>query len=209
MMKNIRTTILLLSVFSIATISLFTACSNNDSDNLLDETTITQTDKNALLFMLEEEKLARDTYQYLDDLWSINQFANIKLSEQSHMNSIALLLDSNNVSYTILPSGEFTNQDLQNFYNQFIINGSLDQVSALIVGATIEDLDIVDLQNYIDATENTTIISVFESLQCGSRNHLRSFVSALQVTASNYTPQFLTQEEYNLIINNSNEQCNK
>ncbi len=226
-----------LIVLGFLTFSLFMACSDkganlleeealensvslqediNVSENPVDsqeDTSVTENpvdseeDINALLFMLEEEKLARDTYMYLDELWGINQFANIKLSEQSHMNAVANLLDLYNIDYTILPDGEFENQELQDFYNQFVEKGQIDRVNALEVGATIEDLDIVDLENYINTTSNADIILVFESLQCGSRNHLRSFVRGLENSGASYTPQYLTIENYNLIVNDNNEKC--
>lgn len=178
-----------------------------DTEETKNDSTLTQTDLEALLFMLEEEKLARDTYQFLDDTWSINQFSNIKSSEQKHINLVESLLKEFNIDYTILPYGEFQNQDLQALYNQFIIKGKINKENALQIGATIEDLDIVDLENNLNATTNASIIEVFENLQCGSRNHLRSFVSSIEKSGDTYTPQFLTITEYNLIVNNSHEQC--
>ncbi|WP_341214562.1 DUF2202 domain-containing protein [uncultured Wocania sp.] len=191
-------------------LAFLSACSDNN-DDINDDTTnqtLTEADKAASLFMLEEEKLARDTYAYLDNLWSVNQFANIKNSEQTHMDSVEGLLIQYNIKYTILPFGEFVNQDMQNLYNQFVIDGAISQANALQIGATIEDLDIVDLETNINATNNTEIISVFGRLQCGSRNHLRSFVSAIENSGSTYEPQFLTQEEFDSITNDSHEQCN-
>lgn len=179
----------------------------NTSLNELESINLSTEDTNALLFMLEEEKLARDTYAYLDDLYGINQFSNIKLSEQSHMNAVAKLLDQYNIDYAILPYGEFENQEMQDFYDQFVEKGQIDAMNALEVGATIEDLDIVDLDEFIEATSNTSIISVFESLQCGSRNHLRSFVSVIENANETYDPQFLSIEAYNEIIEDTNEKC--
>ena len=179
----------------------------NTSLNELESINLSTEDANALLFMLEEEKLARDTYAYLDDLYGINQFSNIKLSEQSHMNAVAKLLDQYNIDYAILPYGEFENQEMQDFYDQFVEKGQIDAMNALEVGATIEDLDIVDLDEFIEATSNTSIISVFESLQCGSRNHLRSFVSVIENANETYDPQFLSIEAYNEIIEDTNEKC--
>jgi len=181
---------------------------NNDDSNDLTNGILTETDKEALLFMLEEEKLARDTYTYLNNLWSINQFANITKSEQTHMDAIESLLTQNKIEYTILPVGEYKNEDLQKLYNQFVIDGAIDKTNAFKIGATIEDLDIVDLQDSIDATTNAAIISVFESLQCGSRNHLRSFVSGLEKVGGSYSPQFLTKAAYDTIVLGSNEKCN-
>ena len=211
-MKSLVKTRISLAVITLFTASWLMSCENDVTDISLDNqknTAFSLEDQEALLFMLEEEKLARDTYIYLDELWGINQFANIQISEQSHLNAVADLLDSFDIDYAIQPEGEFANQEIQNLYDEFITDGTLSMTQALEVGATIEDLDIVDLQNYINATSNTAIISVFESLQCGSRNHLRSFVSALENTGNTYTPQFLTVEEYELIISDTNEQCGR
>ena len=173
------------------------------------EETFGDGDKDALLFMLEEEKLARDTYTFLGDLWAINQFNNIKQSEQTHMNAIVNLLENNDIQYTILPYGEFNNQELQALYDEFKTNGATSKAKALQIGATIEDLDIVDLQNFIDKMSNSSIVSVFKSLQCGSRNHLRSFVKAIENNGDTYTPQYLSSTEYSSIINDSQEKCNQ
>jgi hypothetical protein len=197
---------LLVFIMSFTFLSSCTDDDNTDNENV--NQTITESDEAALIFMLEEEKLARDTYAYLDGLWSINQFANIKNSEQTHMNAVENLLNKYNLDYTILPVGEFENQDLQILYNQFVIDGAVNTANALQIGATIEDLDIVDLQSNLDATTNSDVISVFEMLQCGSRNHLRSFVSSIEISGSTYIPQFLTQDWYDSILSASHEQCN-
>ncbi|QJP34708.1 DUF2202 domain-containing protein [Nonlabens sp. Ci31] len=186
-----------------------TSCSNDDdTDQITNSIVLTQADKDALLFMLEEEKLARDTYEYLDNLWSINQFGNIKNSEQSHMNLVANLLTQSNVPFEILPYGEFTNTEIQTLYDQFVVDGSISMNNALTIGATIEDLDIRDLQDYIDVTSNVALISVFENLQCGSRNHLRSFFTAIENSGENYVPQYISQEQFDTIVTSGSEQCN-
>ena len=209
MKKSLSTQLTLLLVF-VLSLSFLSACSDDEGDNTNENVlnqTLTESDINALLFMLEEEKLARDTYRYLNNEWSLNQFANIKNSEQTHMDAVENLLIQYDIEYTILPEGEFANQTLQNYYNQFILDGSLSQANALQIGATIEDLDIVDLRDYLVVTTNSDLISVFNSLQCGSRNHLRSFVFGIENTGNTYLPQFLSLEEYNAIIDGSHEQC--
>ncbi len=200
--------LLLIPTIAIILLTFLNSCDNDDNKDDIVMETITASDKDALLFMLEEEKLARDTYSYLADLWSINQFANIKKSEQSHMNAVENLLIQYKIAHTILPSGEFANQDLQKFYNQFVIDGAISVANAYQIGATIEDLDIVDLQTNINASSNTCIISVFKSLQCGSRNHLRSFVLGIENIGESYIPQFLAQVDYDAIISGNQEQCN-
>ncbi len=196
---------LLLLTFSVG---LLSSCSDDDTPNPITGQSITESDKSALLFMLEEEKLARDTYFYLDSVWSINTFANIKLSEQQHMDAVENLINSYSISYQIQPMGVFKDTLLQNFYNQFITDGVQSNINALMIGATIEDLDIVDLREFIAHTDNQNLIAVFENLECGSRNHLRSFVKDLEKEGATYTPQFLTPIDYDLIINSPSAPCN-
>lgn len=208
-MKNIKIVNNALSLIAVSSFLLFSACSSDDSseEKVNQNSTLKTSDKDALIFMLEEEKLARDTYEYLDGLWSINQFSNIKKSEQSHMNAVANLLDKNDINYTILPYGEFANTNLQKLYNQFKIEGVKSKSLALQIGSTIEDLDIVDLKNFIVETTNPEIIDVFSNLECGSRNHLRSFVKAIINNGDTYTPKYLNQEEYNSIVASTNQTC--
>ncbi|MFI1770729.1 DUF2202 domain-containing protein [Thalassobellus citreus] len=209
-MRNIIKTKAILVIVLIFIFAIVNACGSDDGsieDSML-VSTITDTEQEALLFMLEEEKLARDTYMFLGNLWAINQFYNIQKSEQTHMDAIENLLLQSNTDYNILPVGEFANQKLQSLYNQFKIDGAINQANALQIGATIEDLDIVDLQEYIDKNYKTTIISVFESLQCGSRNHLKSFLLAIENAGNTYTPQYLSQDEYSVIISGPREKCN-
>ncbi|WP_396189315.1 DUF2202 domain-containing protein [Flavobacterium sp.] len=194
--------------FFIAIVIALLSFSCSDDDNNSNSTSLSQEEKDGLLYMLEEEKLARDTYIYMNNLWGLNQFNNIKNSEQSHMDAIVSILEQNDIEYTILPQGEFSYQNLQDLYNQFVINGQVSSESALQIGATIEDLDIVDLEDYINDSTNSVLISTYENLQCGSRNHLRSFVTAIENLGFTYTPQFLTLEEYEAILNSIQEQCN-
>ncbi|NCP89967.1 MAG: DUF2202 domain-containing protein, partial [Flavobacteriales bacterium] len=49
----------------------------------------------------------------------------------------------------------------------------------------------------------------FESLKCGSKNHLRSFVTVIETIGDTYNPQFLTEEFYNQIISGNHETCNQ
>lgn len=159
--------------------------------------------------MFEEEKLARDTYLFLHQKWNLQEFANIKNSEQSHMNAIENLLIKYNIPYQKLPEGKFENSNLQTLYNQLITQGSISNKEALKVGSTIEDVDIKDLNNLSAKTKNTLILNVYSKLTCGSRNHMRTFTNSLEILGEEYSPQFISQTEYDLIINSSNESCGK
>jgi len=155
-----------------------------------------------LLLMREEEKLARDVYLTLYDIWGQNIFSNIARSEETHTNAIKLLLDKYSITdpMTIDDRGVFENQELQDLYKSLVSTGSESLVAALTVGATVEDLDIKDLNELLDQTDNLDITAVYNNLNKGSRNHLRSFMRQLDRNGGVYIPQFISVEEFDLIL---------
>ncbi len=160
-----------------------------------------------LLWMREEEKLARDVYITLGEQWNLPIFTNISQSEQQHMDAIAVLLDRYGIEDPVSdnPVGVFTNPELQALYNQLIEQGSQSSADALKVGATIEDVDIADLQKAVAETDNADIQQVYKSLLAGSENHMRAFAGMLQQqTGESYTPQYIDQATFDAIMAASN-----
>jgi tRNA isopentenyl-2-thiomethyl-A-37 hydroxylase MiaE len=79
-------------------------------------------------------------------------------------------------------------------------------IDALLVGAVIEEIDLIDIQNLVDTLEgNEDIVLVYENLMKGSRNHLRAFVSSLEKQGETYQPQYLSQDVYDAIIHAGSE----
>ncbi|MCB0060606.1 MAG: DUF2202 domain-containing protein [Caldilineaceae bacterium] len=159
-----------------------------------------------LLFMREEEKLAHDVYVTLGETWNLPVFANIARSEQQHTDAVRTLLARYNLADPAAGKaiGVFTDPTLQALYTQLVAQGSTSLADALYVGATIEDLDIVDLQTRLAGCNHADIQRVYESLLQGSSNHLRAFTSLFeQQTGEAYVPQYLDQERYDAIINGS------
>lgn len=182
--------------------------SDGNADKAAPKPALTASDEEALYFMLEEEKLARDVYHYLGDLWDQNTFANIEESESNHVNAVIGLLETYDLEYELAEAGTFQNPDLQELYDALIASGETDLGSALTVGARIEDLDIYDLEQFLGMTTNPLLLDVFASLQCGSRNHLRAFTSALETLGLTYEPEFISQESYQEILDGDRERCN-
>ena len=101
--------------------------------------------------------------------------------------------------------GTFSNLQLQALYNQLVTEGSKSLPDALRVGATIEDLDISDLQEALGNTDNQDIRAVYQNLMKGSRNHLRRFVRSLSLLGESYKAQHLTQDAVDAIVNSAME----
>ena len=99
--------------------------------------------------------------------------------------------------------GVFVDPTIQTLYDDLVEQGSKSLVDALVVGATIEDMDIVDLQLRRSGIE--AIDDVYANLEKGSRNHLRSFVKLIEDAGATYEPHHLTQEEFDEIVNSPME----
>lgn len=167
---------------------------------------LSETDKASITYMREEEKLARDVYQTLATKWNLQIFSNIARSEQTHMDALKTLLDRYGLTdpANAKAIGQFTNPELQKLYTDLVAQGSASLEAALRVGATIEDLDIADLNNR--HTDKADVQLVFDNLTKGSRNHIRSFRSQLKsVTGVDYQPQFISLTDYNAILSSGIE----
>ncbi|NPV49646.1 MAG: DUF2202 domain-containing protein [Candidatus Methanofastidiosum sp.] len=168
--------------------------------------TLTDAEKEDLLYMREEEKLARDVYIKLYEKWNVPIFSNISNSEQTHTDSVKFLIDRYGLNDpSVNEVGKFTNNDLQALYDSLIEKGSNSLEDALVVGATVEEVDIIDLKEAISHTDKADIKTVYENLMKGSRNHLRSFVSNMKSRGYSYIPQYLAQEEFDEIVNSQIE----
>ncbi len=154
-----------------------------------------------LLWMHEEEKLARDVYQNLADTWQAVEFRNIARSEQRHFDALGSNVSRFGQIDTALPeTGQFTNPELQELYYTLLTSGNASYVDALRVGATIEDLDISDLLTAINATNNATLKLTYGHLLEGSKNHLRVFVARLAAQGVAYEPQYIDPVLFDAII---------
>jgi hypothetical protein len=173
---------------------------------------LSEDEKADLTFMREEEKLARDTYLKLYDIWKLSVFSNIASSEQMHMDALLKLLKNYALPDPAAGNeiGEFTNDDLQTLYEQLIDAGDDSKINALKVGGLIEEKDMLDINTAIERSQQQVIDKVYVSLLCGSRNHLRSFAQNIEaLTTQPYVAQILTQVEVDAIIDSPMEKCSK
>lgn len=169
-------------------------------------TQLTAEEQDGLIYMREEEKLARDVYRYLYEEWGLPVFQNIARSEQTHMDSILWLLEQFELNDPAAGNGagEFNNPLFQSLYSRFIEQGSISTIDALKVGAAIEELDIADLESRIAQSESDFINQVYSRLLLGSRNHLRAFASNIERQSGEiYQPVYLEQDAYDSIMDSA------
>lgn len=140
--------------------------------------------KEGLVFMVEEEKLARDLYEYLYAKRDLTIFSNIAKSEQQHMDSVIELLEKYDLDYStsLETRGSFENAELQSLYDTLTVRGEASIVEALEVGKLIEEVDIEDLEGLVTEDIPEDLKVVYDNLLKGSYNHLSGFTNQL----SNY-----------------------
>jgi hypothetical protein len=164
-------------------------------------------EKARILFIREEEKLAYDVYQTMFDIYGVNVFQNIPNSELSHMEAMLTIIRKYNLTDPMETKdrGVYANPVLQSIYTQLVSQGRVSLLAAYQVGATIEDLDISDLNSSLAVTNNQDVRLVYDFLNKGSRNHMRSFYKNIKNWNGTYTPVYITQAEFDAIVNSAME----
>jgi len=190
---------------------ILSSCSSDDNEIISNDivpVTLTEKEIEDLIFLREEEKLARDVYIYAYNKYQINIFNSISNSEQSHMNSVLALM----VKYDIPDSasseiGIFNIPELQELYYALTTLADISSVEALTVGAIIEDLDINDIDHFINNTIKQDLLDVYDNLTCGSKNHIRSYTNQLENNGITYAPQYISVAYYNEILSETSGGC--
>ena len=165
----------------IALLSSSAYASNNNGGS-----TLTEEQKDMLFFIYQEEKVARDVYIYLGELYpDESTFASIQLSEQRHMDAAQQLCINYGIDISMIDEsesacGEFYVDYLQELYETCINLGESELVEALKVGKLIEETDIGTLTESIESMDMPDdIIRTYEILREGSYNHLESYEAAI------------------------------
>lgn len=132
-----------------------------------------------LIYMRQEEKIARDVYSVLGETWNSNVFIKIMSAEQKHMDAVKTLLTRYGIEDPITSDevGFFDNPDFQQMFNDFIQQGQQSLTEAYLVGKTIEEQDIAALENQLLFVDNPDIVNVYSNLKSASEKHLIVFIN--------------------------------
>jgi hypothetical protein len=174
------------------------------------ETSLDPAESTHLVFMREEEKLARDVYLTLGEMYPQQRIFNriATRSEQQHTDAVLAKLNEYNIpdpnpATDNLPEsiGLFTGAEYGGYFLEKYVAltqiGAKSELDALYVGAFIEELDmhdliecpdvIVDRDNGINEggcgmnyTDEDDIKQTLAGLLSGSENHLRAFVGQIE-----------------------------
>ncbi len=135
----------------------------------------------ALTFTREEERMARDLYAAVADLYDgALPFSMITNSEQRHFDAVGTLLDRYGIDDPAAGSepGTYADADLQALYDGWWADAQQSLDAAYQVGIELEQRDIADLEGMLDSDLPADVQGVLENLLQGSRNHLAAYQRA-------------------------------
>jgi hypothetical protein len=160
-----------------------------------------------LRYLREEEKLARDVYRTLGERYPMRIFDHISSAEQVHMDRVKALLDARGLDDPVAGDsvGRFTSSELAALYEKLVEQGQASDVAALTVGATVEDLDLRDIEEMAKRAQDADVLAAYDDLMRGSRNHMRAYVRQLRARGADYEAQYLNAEQLASILGSEHE----
>ncbi len=195
------------NVIQVANDGTTTFIENNLKMLLAGSATLTDTLAASLIKIREEEKLARDVYAVVGRTWNNQVFQRISTAENNHLTAVITLMRSAGLTDTALEAeGIFTGSGMQAMYDSLVSQGEASFQEACQAGARIEEMDINDLSRALLNTSDSNATLVLENLLRGSRNHLRAFNRQLAALGYTYTPVYISQDEFDQIVNSPMEQ---
>lgn len=131
-----------------------------------------------LVYLIQEEKLARDVYSVLYETRGIKIFDNILRAEVNHQMLVAQILSRYNITdpTTDRQIWEFVDTQLQDLYTKLISQWKQSPDQALNVGIAIETQDIQDIQQTLQLFDDKPDIQdILHKLLSWSQRHLQAF----------------------------------
>ena len=139
---------------------------------------LTPAEKNALNYMYQEEKLAKDVYYKLGEMYpNLRVFHNIYRAEIMHESSVANVMKHYGLTLPVRSDevGVFKNEELQKFYDELIAKGKKSSKDAIEAAIMVEVTDVEDLDKYLKQATSPEIVALFKFLKAGSYNHYNAF----------------------------------
>jgi hypothetical protein len=150
----------------------------------------------ALLFQIDEERMARELYVAFGAKWSLRPFQNIPQAEAQHESVLKQLAARAGLAVPDATAGRFVSAEVQQRYDAILALGLESADSALRAGAFVEEQDIADLRTLAATTDSTDLKSVVTALEAASSHHLSAFVRMLSARGVTYAPQVLAADDF-------------
>lgn len=138
---------------------------------------LTAAERDAVLYLRDEERLARDLYAELLSTSGDQRFARIGASEQQHFDAMGTLIERYGLDDPAegRAPGEFSSPELQALYDRLLKAGVASPEAAIAQGVIVEETDIADIDRHLRNIDEPEIEQVLVRLRAGSERHLAAF----------------------------------
>lgn len=131
--------------------------------------------REALLFQIEEERMARELYVAFGEKWAARPFRRIPQAERHHEDMLRALAARADLAVPVAEPAKFASPVIQQRYNTLLARGLVSETEALAVGAAVERQDIADLQALRPQVAGTELEPLVTALEAASERHLAAF----------------------------------
>ena len=159
-------------------------------------------ERQGLIQMRQEMKLARDVSRALYNRWHNPVFLNSANAQQAQMDTMKTLLDKYGIADPVVDNtpGTFSDPHYTELYNSMVARGMASMESALSMGANLEDRAIFAMNSMMAVTDNDDIMAVYQNMMVSSQNHMRTFVGMMEGQGMSYNPQYISHDEMEQIM---------
>ncbi|HMQ78186.1 MAG TPA: DUF2202 domain-containing protein [Ignavibacteria bacterium] len=153
------------------------------------------------LKLYQEEKLAYDLYGEFYERWSLGVFNKVQQREAKHVWCVERIMDNYGFDYnTNTIAGSYPDRDIQKIYDDLTVKGCISDLAALEAAAYIKEKHISQLRERIRYQEDEYVVKVIFLMESAAQSHLRAFVKSIRLSGSDYSPVFLTDDEFSRIM---------
>lgn len=164
---------------------------------------LNDTARTALLFQIEEERMARELYTAFGAKWDLPPFTHIPQAESRHESALRALAQQAGVAVPAATAGQFVSAEVQKRYDALLALGRQSAESALQAGAFVEEQDIADLRTLAATTDSAELGRIAAALERASGHHLSAFVRSLAASGVDYKPQVLSADDFAALANSA------
>ncbi len=138
-----------------------------------------------LIYLREEEKLARDVYFAMFVRHKSKVFASLCVAEQKHMDAVKILIAKYGLEDPVVSNtpGAFTNPELAELYTLLTNQGSVSLKEALETGVIVEEMGISDIDEMLADAARLDVKRILANLLAGSNKHLEALTKTLATLA--------------------------
>lgn len=156
-----------------------------------------------LVKMRLNEKLAYDLYADFSDMWKLDVFSSIGESKVVHKMRMKSLLKKLGIKDPVennFDRGSFENEEFNKIYRELILRGSVSETEALKACAYNEERIIKELTDCISYVSDETLEKTLLQMNLTTGAHLRALVKAINRKGDLYSPQILTEGEFDAVM---------